>query len=431
MKKTISLVLAVLFLLTVTSIATAEGSEVTLLGVINTEGNAYDDALIDAVARYEEQSGNTVDRQYFPDQTAYQEKVYTLAAADELADVFYLKGSWMTEFVENEWVADISEVLEANPEFVAKYNDGAFANFIRDGKTYGVPTESMVTSIVFYNKALWQKAGYDEFPKTWDELIEAAPKFEEMGITEFVLGNKANWPAESCWFSTIGNFGTGPDWTDAILAKDGSASYEDPGMIEALGKFQELAMTPGALNADVNSMDENQAREVFFNQQAATIVEGTWFISQIEMTQPEFIDDIELTILPSWEGAKGAANEVSGGPAWAFAISKKAMDDDARRQNAIDLILELMGEKSVAQALEGGIIMASSVEFDDSKLGPILLKYLDMMGDKSTVPIYDACMESGVVETFNVGLQELLINAKTPEELAAETQMEYEMATIG
>ncbi len=54
------------------------------------------------------------------------------------------------------------------------------------------------------------------------------------------MGNKPNWPAESCWLSTLGDRFTGPDWTQSILEGSG-AKFTDEAFVKALTAFQELA----------------------------------------------------------------------------------------------------------------------------------------------------------------------------------------------
>ncbi len=429
--KKLSLFLAFLLaVLTLAPLAIAQSDvSLGLLTVNNrNDKSSYNTALYNALDAFKAESGLEVAEEAYPDQTAYQQKVYTLAAADDLPAVFRLKGSWMTEFVSNGWALDLTEIVEGDSEWKAIFNPGAFNNFTRDGKVYGIPDQSMVTSVVYWNKALFAQAGIEEFPKSFEDLIAAAAKFEALGIPMFCLGNKANWPAESCWLSTLGNFGTGHDWTASIVAKDGAARFTDAGFVTALTKFQQLAQTPNAMNADINSLAEDLARETFMNGKCAALVEGTWFISTLEKTAPPCLNDIEVTILPQFEGATGSANEVSGGPAWSMALSKRAKASDAQYEAATKLIKRLLSADTFKEALEGGGIMAATVEFDNTKLGPIMLKYLEMMKDKTTVPIYDACMESAVIETMNVGLQEVLVGAKTPEALAEEIQREQDMA---
>ena len=435
MKKLIGILLAIVLTVAMfASCAVAEEEQmvITMLTSIarpDEHPTAFSYSFWTLVDNYEERTGVKIEWENYPDQSAYQEKLYTLAAAGDLPDLYRMKGSWMTEFVDNDWIVDIT--ADMDDEFTSIFQAGMFDNHSKDGKIYAVPDENMTTGVVFYNSALWKEAGYDSFPTDWDTLIEAAAKFEAMGIPMFVLGNKANWPAESCWYSSLADHGTGTEWTHNILAKDGSASYTDEGVVTALAKFQQLAQTPGAMNVDINSIDETEARQVFMNGKAATLVEGTWYVSELESVNPDIIDDVELAILPSWDGAVGNPNAVSGGPAWGMSLSPKATESDEKYAACMDFLKCVYGLEMGSQALEMGGIMAISTDFDDSNLGPIMVKYLDMMADKTTVPIWDACMEAGVINTFNVGLQEVLIGTKTPEELAEETQMEYEMALLG
>ena len=156
------------------------------------------------------------------DQTAYQTKINSLGASGDIPDLFMMKGSWTKTFVENGWVSDITAELDADQEWKNAYIKGGFDAATRDGKNYGVPQESMSTGMVYYNSDMWKEIGYETFPETWDELLDAVDKFKEKGITPFVMGNKPNWPAESCWLSTLGDRFTGPEWTQSIL--DGSGA---------------------------------------------------------------------------------------------------------------------------------------------------------------------------------------------------------------
>lgn len=431
MKRKIFSFLLVL-LLTVSSVSAFAEIELDIIlsGLVRTDMRALASAVFPAIDKFSETHPDvTVADEGYADQNAYQQKAYTLAAAGDLPEVYRVKGSWMTEFVENGWATDLTELLEANPEWYGMFKEGSFLPFIRDGRIYAIPDESMVTSVVYYNKDLWQQAGYDEFPTDWDEMVAAAAKFEEMGISMFVMGNKANWPAESCWFSTIAHRLTGLDWTNSIIAKDGVAKFTDEAFVEALRRFQDLALTPGALNADINSLAEDQAREVWFSGKAATIVEGTWFIHTVDVTNPDF--NIGVTVLPVFKDAVGAYNEVSGGPAWAWTLSEAAFESDEKAEAAIELLKAMTSYEVHKQATEAGCIMSGDVDFDEEVLGPTMKAFLAMFADKATVPIYDAFFEGSVIETMNTGLQELLIGAKTPEDLAAEIQREQEMVMLG
>lgn len=362
------------------------------------------------------------------DQTSYQTKINSLGASGDMPDIFMLKGSWTKTFVENGWVADITADLEADPEWKDGYIAGGFDAATRDGAIYGVPQESMATGMVYYNSEMWSEIGYETFPETWEELLDAVDKFNEKGITAFVMGNKANWPAESCWLSTLGDRFTGAEWTQSILDRTGAA-FTDECFVNSLAALQELAER-GAFNADINSLDDSEQNTVYFNKKAATIVNGTWFIPTIDTSAP---DDVKaatkLAILPSVENGAENQKTVSGGPAWFTSVSADAYADEQKKDLIISLVKALTGAgQANITASMGGVTAWAQPEYDTSGVPQLFNEYNEMMQDVAAVQIYDACMDASVIETMNVGLQSLLIGEKTPQELAEEIQLEYELA---
>lgn len=357
------------------------------------------------------------------DQTAYQTKITALGAADDMPDLFMLKGSWVSNFVDNGWAVDISPELNADTAWKDGYIKGGFDGATRDDKVYGVPQESMTTSLVFYNAKMWSDIGYNEFPTTWADLGKAVEKFKAKGQTAFVMGNKPNWPAESCWLSTLGDRVTGTDWTNSIISNSG-AKFTDPDFVKALTVFQDFAKA-GAFNVNINSIDDMEQKTVYFNKNAAAIVNGTWFISDLQSAPKDVVENTKLAILPAVEGGKGNPKAASGGPAWFMSISNKVTDEN--RETAIALLKNLTdNHQADITASLGGVTAWANPTYDKSKVPAQFTQYNDLMKDVTATPIYDASMESAVIEAMNVGLQELLINKKTPQQLAEEIQREQD-----
>lgn len=360
-------------------------------------------------------------------QTDYQTKINSLGAANDMPDLFMLKGSWTKTFVENGWIADITDALDADAEWKDGYIAGGFDSVTYDGRIYGVPRESLATGLVFYNSDMWAEIGYEEFPSTWTDLLDAVEKFKEQGIVPFVMGNKANWPAESCWLSTLGDRFTGTDWTHSIINKEGAA-FTDDEFVAALTCFQELAEA-GAFNADINSLDDTEQNSVYFNKTAAAIVNGTWFFATVDSSAPDDVKSAtKLALLPSVEGGAGDANTVSGGPAWFFSVSSNEMDE-TKTALVMDLLKYISDEHQADVSASTGIITAwANPTYDDANVPPLFNAYNELMKTTTVVPIYDATMDAAVIETMNTGLQSLLNSEITPEELAENIQFEYEMA---
>lgn len=360
------------------------------------------------------------------EQGSYQTKLSALAASEDLPDLYMLKGSWATNYINNGWATEVTEELEVDPEWKNGYINGAFNAVTKDGKIYAVPQESSYTSVVYWNADMWAEIGYDSFPETWDELLDAVDKFNEKGITAFVMGNKPNWPAESCWLSTLGDRFTGPEWTSSIVEGTG-AKFTDPQFVDALTAFQDLA-NRGAFNADINSIDDTEQNSVYFNKKAAALVSGSWFINICDANAPEDVKNAtKLAILPSVDGGPGNQKTISGGPAWFMAMGNKVTDPQ-KRALVMDLMKTLTdGTQADVTASTGSVTAWANPQYDASQVAPLFTEFNEMMKDVTPVQIYDACMESSVIETMNVGLQSLLIGEKTPQELAEEIQLEQDL----
>ena len=360
------------------------------------------------------------------DQTSYQTKISALGSAEDMPDIFMLKGSWTKNFVDNGWVADITDDLDADPDWKNGYLDGAFQWATYDDRIYGVPREWVTTGIVFYNSDMWKEIGYDEFPTTWDDLLDAVDKFNEKGIDTFVMGNKPNWPAESCWLSTLGDRYTGSDWTISIVNGDGEAKFTDESFVNALTTFQGLA-DKGAFNEDINSIDDQEQMTVYYNKKAAAIVNGSWFIPSVDTSAPDDVKNAtKLALLPAVSDGTDQQNTISGGCVWFTSLSSNEMNDD-KHALCIDLIKALTSQKVAdITASYGGVTPWASPEYDKSAVPALYTEYLELMTSAVTVPVYDACMDSSVIETMNSGLQSLLIDEITPEDLANDIQLSQE-----
>ncbi len=387
----------------------------------NVGSSAYATGLYGAIDDYMAKHPNIKIVSESLDQTSYQTKIQALAAANDLPDIFDLKGSWVSIFANNGWAVDLAPWVNADAKWKNGFTPGSFAPVIRGDKIYGVPSQGFITSIVFWNSALWQSIGYSDFPKTWPELLDAVQKFRANNIVPFVMGNLPNWPAESCWLSTLGDRLTGTAWTQSIIAKSG-AKFTDPDFVAALKTFQDLA-TAGAFNKDINSLDVDPARQVYYDGKAAAFVDGSWSISAIASQAPADVKNAtRVAILPSVPGGKGDPNTASGGPAW-FNAMGASVKDPARQNAVVDVIRAITdGRQTAITASLGGVVAYTDITFDSSKLPPLMVAFNGLMKNVKPVPIYDAYMDAAVIQTMNVGLQSLLIGAVTPEALAEQIQ---------
>jgi raffinose/stachyose/melibiose transport system substrate-binding protein len=284
----------------------------------------------------------------------------------------------------------------------------------------------LATHVVYYNKQIFADAGFPAFPKTWAELEDAIAKIKANGVTPIALGNKEQWVAESCILSALGDRFTGTDWFTSINAKSG-AKFTDPDFVNSLAALQGLAKS-GAFNSDLNSINNDQQKTLYFNGKAAMFMEGSWAIGAVAAAPKEIADNTEVAVLPSVEGGKGNALATSGGAGSGYAVGINGYAD---KKDAIAKVLKAISGESFAKSLaEKGEPPAFKVaDYDKSKVSPLAVKYGELSAQLQFTPIYDSYLSPALVSVMNAGLQDLLIDGVSPEDLAKKLQAEYEKAS--
>jgi raffinose/stachyose/melibiose transport system substrate-binding protein len=359
------------------------------------------------------------------DNASLKTKIKTLAAGNDLPDVFMLLGSDAKMFLDNKLILPIDDILAQDTEWKNGFIPEAFNDFKFDGKLAGAPLQMTSTSIIYYNQAIFKKAGFDKFPATWDEFITAAQKIKAMGITPITLGNKDQWVAESCLLSALGDRFTGTEWFNNIRDKKG-AKFTDKPFVDALTAMQQLSKI-GAFNSDLNSLDNNQQRTAYYNGKAAMFIEGGWAVSSIVTDAPKDISaNTHLAIFPAVSGGAGKADSTSGGSGWAIALNANLKGDKLKA--AVDFAKLMTGGTAANMAAEKGDMSGSVAKnFDKSKSNPLFQEYMALLQKVTMTPVYDVQLPPSVIQTMNKGLQELLIpnSPVTPDKLAKDIQDSY------
>lgn len=114
-----------------------------------------------------------------------------------------------------------------------------------DGTVYGSPVGMSIKSLLWYDKAAWSKAGYQQ-PKTIDDLLALSDTIRESGKTPWCIGlesgSATGWP--------------GTDWIEELVLKlDGPTVYKqwinhevkftDPRIRKAFEVYSKIALTKG------------------------------------------------------------------------------------------------------------------------------------------------------------------------------------------
>ncbi len=129
----------------------------------------------------------------------YQDAIKIAASAGEAPELYRPTGAFLLDFVNAGYFIPITD-LPGGDEFVSKY-EGALVNnqHIFNGKPYTLPY-NLTTFKFIVNDDLFKKNGITEYPKTWDEVRDAAKIITENGNGQefgWVLGLQSNWMISS------------------------------------------------------------------------------------------------------------------------------------------------------------------------------------------------------------------------------------------
>ncbi len=149
-----------------------------------------------------------------------------------------------------------------------------------DGELYSLPTE-LETMVVYYNKTLFDEKGW-ELPTTLDELTALAEQIAADGIIPFAHGNQEWRPANHWYLGEFLNQVAGPQKVYDFLT--GAAQLTDEEFVQAvdlLTHYQQNGWFMGGLE-NYYTTTEAVMHAALGDGQAAMLIEGTWFLADID-----------------------------------------------------------------------------------------------------------------------------------------------------
>ncbi len=346
-----------------------------------------------------------------PNYDDYRDKIRTSVVAGSFPDFFTLDQVDMNAFIESDKLMDFTPLLEES--YKAGFTPGIFDGITgSDGKTKVVPYEKAVT-VFMYNKDLLKKVGYDEFPKTFDEMFVMFDKMVAAGIAPTSQMTAANAWTSQLWFSYIITAIGGPD----IIEK---ADFSDPAWVEAAKIMQTLYSK--YTTSDAVGATASVAGGHYLNGDTAILANGTWYFGRLASEGiPGLSENTSVTVIPQYTGGKGEPGSVIGATLAYFAAAKT---DDKDRENAIfEWVRFLTKPENIKRlSVSSGSLFHITTDLGD-EISPMLKETLALL-DKAPAFInhFDATMPLTVVNEQPMALSALVTGEATPEEYIARLQ---------
>lgn len=186
-------------------------------------------------AKYEEESGNTIQWQASPDDQ-YTNVLNSKFAVGEGPDIYLTQsGAGIEEYQPAEHALDLS-----GEEWVSRYRDWAKEGTTYDGKIVQCLTWSADGWAMLYNPDIFEKAGIKEAPKTFDSFMEACEAIKNIGITPIYEPGAAQWH-QATWLDTISAQAeeAKPGLRDS-LNKNTAKFAEQEGLLKGLEQMKQI-----------------------------------------------------------------------------------------------------------------------------------------------------------------------------------------------
>lgn len=277
-----------------------------------------------------------------PDRPSYLQKYETLAAANQLPELFDTDATPFTKkLVDQGRLVDVEKLLK-ELGLLGRYRPQAL-DYQRfdDGSLYMVPFEFEM-EFFFYNKALFKKAGV-AVPKTLDDLVGLCKPLRDAGAIPIAMDGQDGWPLER-YLAYQPFRSAGPDYVTDL--KKGQARMSDPPGAKAATWMSDLG-AQHCFSDGFSSQGYTDARDLFTTGKAAIYQVGTWELPTLASRDlpAKVRDNIDYFTLPTEPGAVTGADDytvVSG-----IGMGVSAQKYDALVKDFLSYLLEHYSQELV------------------------------------------------------------------------------------
>lgn len=357
----------------------------------------------------------------------YQTIMMTYSAADTLPDVFNVKGSWLKNFIDNGQIGTMDEFFDKDKEWFDGFDKGALFDMEYDGHYYGAPFQNLGTSLIIYNKDIYESVGYDAFPETWEEMITCFEKLKAAGYIPLGVGNKGQWVANSCLFGALGDRGAGGQWYQDIMNGTGEG-FKDANMLKGVTGMAELA-EKGFFNDNMNSIDQFEVMPPYLNEKYASYVDGSWTFGTLIATAGEdqsVVNNSGVAMFPKMTDGLGEYPAIPGGSGWGQAYNANL--EGAKKEAAYLFMKYTSDDTWCADLAEKGDFGARTKAYDYTSVSPLVQQYAEYLPTWTLTPMYDCHFDTAVIDAMNTNFQEVLAGKIKADEWGKRVQEEYELS---
>jgi len=263
-------------------------------------------------------------------------KIKTDFASGNNPDVFGMwPGSDIRALIQAGKVADLTDLMEENPEWKNSFKSSMLKYTTYNGRLYGLPFE-IIFEALFINTDLFEKYNVP-VPTTFEELKDAVKVLKGNDIIPIAYNSFAEG---TYLFQNMVALLAGKEIAENPQHPEFGYYYK-----KAMECMQELYRI-GAFPDEAFTLTNHERNTLFLEKKAAMIVQGSWFIGNI----PADDNTVDIVYFPTFSDGKAPPNTMIYGLGnGCFYISAESYNDETKREASIRLMKFLTSREAAVE----------------------------------------------------------------------------------
>jgi multiple sugar transport system substrate-binding protein len=356
------------------------------------------------IAAFEKKYPNIhVKEKVMPNDSGKQHDAYVTAfnAKSSEIDVLDMDVVWPAEFAQAGYTLPLDRFIQQDHVNVDMYNKGALSAAQFDGKQWALP-KYIDVGVLFYRKDIVKNP-----PKTWDELIADAKKYQGQKGTKYGFALQAK-QYEGLVCNAV-------EFTSAyggqFIDENGKAAVDNPDTIQGLKKLKEI-VNSNFVPEDITTFTEPETDNLFIQGKSVFVRNWPyqWFDAN-DKSKSKVAGKVGVAPLPA--GNDGSASALGG---WQAGINKYSKHKKEAWE-FLKFMTSKQGEK--INAIYGGKAPTVMSLYDDQevlKANPFFKKEGFQQALKNAVSRPVAANYQKISGIIQIDVSKVLAGQETPEQ---------------
>lgn len=156
------------------------------------------------------------------------------------------------------------------------------AEILGEGDLYYVPMNPQAF-VFMYNKDIFEEAGIESAPTTWEEFLAASQKIKDAGYTPLTTDPNYATGILGYYLQRL----KGEEWVVELVNDNTYEMWSDPAVLEAAKALEELG-TKGYYAENITTAQFPQAQQEFIiEEDIAMYINGTWMPGEVKNSARE------------------------------------------------------------------------------------------------------------------------------------------------